>query len=92
MPVLGRCAYNKLPMVKKDRSISEVYELVKLMSEHLRGTDKEIKDLKTTAGHIEQDVLTIKEDVDAIAKSVSRDARTLISHGRRLVRLERSKF
>ena len=66
--------------------------MLKLMSEHIDGTNKEIKDLKTTVGHIEQDVLTIKEDVDAIAKTVSRDARALVNHGRRIVRLERSHF
>jgi len=79
-------------MAKKERSINEVYEILQLMGEHLQGTNKEIKELKTTAGHIEQDVLTIKEDVDAIAKTVSRDARTLVNHGRRIVRLERLRY
>ena len=79
-------------MAKKERSINEVYEILKLMSGQIDGTAKEIKDLKTTVGHVEQDVLTIKEDVDAIAKTISRDARTLINHSRRIVRLERSCF
>lgn len=79
-------------MAKKERTITEVYEALKLMSSHLEGTNKETKDLKTTVNHIEQDVLTIKEDVDAIAKKVSRDARTLLTHGRRIVRLERQRY
>lgn len=78
-------------MAKKERTVADVYGLLELISSKIENHTKEIKDLKTTVGHIEQDVLTIKEDVDAIAKTVSRDARTLINHGRRLVRLERSR-
>ncbi|HEY4501740.1 MAG TPA: hypothetical protein VJJ20_01575 [Candidatus Paceibacterota bacterium] len=78
-------------MAKKDRTLNEVFEMVSLISDQLEGTRKEIKDLKTTVNHIEQDVLTVKEDVDAIAKTVSRDSLTLRSHARRIVTLERSR-
>lgn len=78
-------------MVKKERTINEVYEVLKLMSEHIDGTRKEIKDLKTTIGHIERDVLIIKEDVDAIASTVSDVAVKNVNHERRITRLERAR-
>ncbi len=78
-------------MAKKERTTNENYEMLKLMSEHLGITNKEIKDLKTTVGHIEQDVLVIKEDVDAIAKTVSEDALKVVHHKRRITRLERTR-
>jgi len=65
-------------------------KILELIVERFDQVDKELKDIKKSQGHMEQDILTIKEDVDAIAKTVSRDARTLVNHGRRLVRLERS--
>lgn len=75
----------------KEHSINEVYELLKLMGEHLSANTKELKDLKTTIKHIEGDVLTIKEDVDAIAKTVSEDAMKVVLHERRITRLERTR-
>jgi len=58
--------------------------------EQLERTGKEVKDIKTTVGHIEQDVLTIKQDVDAIGSSVSDIAIKNANHERRITRLERT--
>jgi hypothetical protein len=78
-------------MAKTERTINEVYELLKLMNENINSNTKDIKDLKTTVKHIESDVLTIKEDVDAIAKTVSEDAMKVVLHERRITRLERAR-
>ncbi|OGC88671.1 hypothetical protein A3D70_01560 [Candidatus Adlerbacteria bacterium RIFCSPHIGHO2_02_FULL_54_18] len=67
-------------------------QILELMVERFDQVDKELKDIKKSQGHMEQDILVMKEDVDAIAKTVSRDARTLITHGRRITRLERSQY
>jgi hypothetical protein len=70
-----------------------------LMNNALQIANREIKDLKETTEHIdkrlrhvEQDVLSIKEDVETLGKIVGRDSSTIKSHGRRLINLERSKF
>jgi len=71
--------------------------ILKLVSEQTMSMVKDVKELKETTGniekrqrHMEQDVLSIKEDVDTLAKIVGRDSSTIKSHGRRIVNLERS--
>lgn len=62
-----------------------------LQNRVLEKVQTDIRDLKTGQRNIENDVLTIKEDVDAIAKTVSEDAMKVISHERRITRLERTR-
>ena len=74
-------------------------KILSLMGNSLNIITKDVKDLKETTEHIdkrlrhvEQDVLSIKEDVETLGKIVGRDSSTIKSHGRRLINLERSKF
>jgi archaellum component FlaC len=84
--------FTKNQFEKVEEKLNKHDRMFGLMNDQLTRIDKEVKDIKTTVRHIEQDVLTVKEDVDAIAKTVSRDSLTLKSQGRRLVNLERSRF
>lgn len=70
-----------------------------LVGSQLQQLNKEVKDLKETTGkmdarlkNVEQDVLTIREDVETLGKIAGRDSSTIKSHGRRLINLERSQF
>lgn len=62
-----------------------------LQSRVLEKIQSDIRDIKEGQQNIENDVLTLKEDVDAIAKTVSKDALKVISHERRITRLERAR-
>jgi hypothetical protein len=52
--------------------------------------DKEIKDLKTSIGNLEQDVWSIKEDMGAVTGAIYSNVEALKNHGRRITRLERT--
>jgi|GEM_PF-2630294 archaellum component FlaC len=83
--------FTKTQFEKVEVKLDKHERIFGLMNDQLTRIDKEVKDVKTTVRNMEQDVLTVKEDVDAIAKTVSRDSLTLRSHGRRLVNLERAR-
>jgi len=89
-------------MAKKERTTSDVYDLLThfaekseklfgLLNERLSGVTKEVKDLKVAVGHIEHDVLSIKEDMGSVTGAIYSNVETIKNHERRIVRLERSR-
>jgi hypothetical protein len=73
--------------------------VTKLMSTQLLSIGSEVKNsseliekVDTRLRHVEQDVLTIREDVETLGKLVGRDSSTIKSHGRRIINLERSRI
>jgi len=91
--------FTKNQFGKVETKLDKNEKTLGLMGNALHITNRDIKDLKETTEHIdkrlrhvEQDVLTIKEDVETLGKIVGRDSSTIKSHGRRIINLERSRF
>lgn len=87
-------------MAKKEHTLNDLYELVAqfahkteklfgLTNERLGAVTKEIKDLKVAIAHVEQDVLTIKEDMGSVTGAIYSNVETIKNHERRITRLER---
>lgn len=83
--------FSKRQFDRIDDQLGKNYRISGLIVEQVERLAKEVRDIKTTINHTEQSVHTIQEDVDAIAKTVSKDSLTLRSHGRRLAKLETVK-
>lgn len=87
----GFVSFTKDQFEKMERRFDKNDKLFEILGQEVVRVNKEVKDVKTTVGHIEQDVLSMKEDVDALAKTMARDSMTTRSHERRITRLERSR-
>jgi septation ring formation regulator EzrA len=73
-------------------------KLFDLMGQQLQVVGKDVKDLKETTEkidtrlrHVEQDVLSIREDVETLGKIAMRDSSTIKSQGHRITLLERNR-
>ena len=73
-------------------------KMLQLVAQSLSVITKDIKDLKDgmknvdkTLGHIEQDILAMKEDMGSVTGAIYSSTETLKNHERRIKTLERTR-